>query len=231
MRGVHVERHLSELARLTRIMKDTDSAEQAFKIRAAMLGIVVAVISGSAGALIGGSGLFWVSSLAGVVIGIVAYFVTLFIADRVGTAGASIFSPGGSSTPPPRQYSFADSLAARGLLTEAAEAYERLSEEYPADPEPCVRHARLLRDRMSRPEEAADRFRKALAAKDLDAAGEAALLRELCELYMYKLQTPNKALPYLAQLAAKHPTHPGSRWAKAEAAEIRQLMQQQRNAD
>jgi hypothetical protein len=226
---VYVERHLSELARLTRILKDTDSAELAFKVRAAVLGIIVAVISGAAGALMGGGGVFKISSLVGVVIGIIAYFVALFIADRLGAAGASIFSPGGSSTPPPRQYSFADSLAARGLLTEAAEAYEGLSHEYPADPEPCVRHARLLRDRMSRPEEAADRFRRALAAKDLDPASEAALLRELSELYMYKLQTPNKALPYLAQLAAKHPTHPASKWARAEAVEIRQVMQQRMN--
>jgi hypothetical protein len=229
MRGVHVERHLSELARVTRIMKDTDSAELAFKVRAGALGIIIAVISGAAGALIGGPGLFWISSLAGGVIGIAVYFCALFMADRLGAAGASIFSPRGSSTPPPRQYSFADSLAARGLLTEAEEAYERLSQEYPADPEPCVRHGRLLRDRMSRPEEAADKFRRALAAKDLDPASEVALLRELSELYIYKLQTPNKALPYLAQLAAKHPTHPGTKWAKAEAAEIRQMMQQRMN--
>ncbi|HEX6065062.1 MAG TPA: hypothetical protein VFZ04_12615, partial [Longimicrobiales bacterium] len=64
-------------------MKDTDSAELAFKVRAAVLGIIVAVISGSAGALIGGAGLFWISSLGGVVIGIVAYFAALFIADRL----------------------------------------------------------------------------------------------------------------------------------------------------
>lgn len=211
--------------------KDTDSAEFAFKVRAGMFGVIIAGMCTAGGAVLAfHAGVsIWISMAVGIVLGIVVYYMALAISERAGTMGASIFSPRGTSTPPVREYSLADSLAARGMLMEAAEAYELLAEDHPDDPEPCVRRARLLRDRMARPDEAADWFRKALAAKDLNAASEAALLKEICELYMYKIGSASKALPYLARLAQKHPSHPSAKWAKAQALEIKQAMRDEMN--
>ncbi|HUP88295.1 MAG TPA: tetratricopeptide repeat protein, partial [Longimicrobiales bacterium] len=159
---------------------------------------------------------------------LIGLFVPVMISEKTGNAAASIYGTKGSSTPAPAQYSLADSLVARGKYDDAEEAYTLLSEDFPDDPEPRVRLARLLRDKSARHADAAEWFKRALSSKT-EPAVEVAVLRELIEVYTHKLHTPEKALPYLSRVFEKHPTHPASVWARNEYQEIKQDMQQSHN--
>lgn len=204
--------------------KDIDSFNVALLLRALPFALIGALLALTASASMGASrGTVILTTLLAAVAGLV---VPLYVAERAGRAGASIYHASGSSTPALRQHSLAESLAARGMLAEAAEAYELLSQDYPLDVEPRVRLARLLRDRMQQPEDAAMWFRSAIMLRDIDTATEISLMRELCELHTHRLKTPEKALPWLARLAEKYPDHPGGLWARAEMGEIRQAMKE-----
>ncbi|MGQ0813355.1 MAG: tetratricopeptide repeat protein [Gemmatimonadota bacterium] len=207
--------------------KDVDEHERVLRVRTAGYAAIGAVLVFAAGTMLGFP--FLTTVIATLLAAVAGYKLPLLLANFLGSAGASVYMAGGASTPAVREYSLADSLVARGRFDEAAEAYELLAEDHPDDPEPRVRLARLLRDRMGRPEDAATWLRKALDVKNIDAATELALLREISELYMYKLRTPNKALPYLRRLAEKHSQHPSANWARTEAAEIRQAMRDEQN--
>lgn len=202
--------------------KDKDHFEIALRLRTLPYAVICAGLGFMVAVMLGAPLFKTILVTAGC--GIFGYLLPLILAEKAGTAGASIYHSTGRSTPPVREYSLADSLAARGMLTEAAEAYELLSQDYPLDPEPRVRLARLLRDRMQRADDAAMWFRSAILIQDLDSAVEIGLLRELSELFTHKLKTPEKALPWLSRLAQKYPQHSGGLWARTEMTEIRQAM-------
>jgi tetratricopeptide (TPR) repeat protein len=209
------------------LIKDTNSAEIALRIRAAALSMVVLGLCIGGGVVIhaytGAS--MWLAVIAGCTAATIVYASALYFSERGGRIGASLFSPDSHSTPPVRQYSLADSLVARGKFDEACEAYELLAQDYPDDPEPRIRLARLLRDQLQQPEAAADWFRKVIAVKNLDAATDIAVHKEISELYMHRLHAPRRALPYLAKLSSNHPDHPFGKWARDELVEIKQAMQ------
>ncbi|MGQ0563211.1 MAG: tetratricopeptide repeat protein [Gemmatimonadota bacterium] len=204
--------------------KDRDEFAVALRLRTLPYAVVCALLALAAGLLLGYS--IFVTLIATLLAGAAGFWLPLLLGEYSGRAGASVYMSGGSSTPAVREYSLADSLVARGQLEQAAQAYELLAGDHPDDPEPRIRLARLLRDRMARAEAAAEWFRKALAIRSIDTAREAALLREISELYTHKLRTPNKALPYLARLAAKHPHDASGQWARAEAAAIKRALRE-----
>jgi hypothetical protein len=204
--------------------KDKDHFEIALRLRTLPYAVVCAGLGFMAAAMMGAP--LFKAILIALGAGVLGFLLPLILAEKAGAAGASIYHSSGTSTPPVREYSLADSLAARGKLEEAAEAYQLLSEDYPLDPEPRVRLARLLRDRMQRGEDAAMWLRSAIMIQDIDSAVEISLVRELCELYTHRLRTPEKALPWLSRLAAKYPQHSGGVWARTEMTEIRQAMKE-----
>ena len=204
--------------------KNVDSAEQAFRLRAFSYALLIVFISTGASVLLGAP--IFLGLLIGIGVGGITYAGALFIASRGGQVAASIYQPSGRSTPPVREYSLADSLVARGRIDEAAEAYQALSEDYPDDPEPRLRHARLLRDKTQRYEEAARIFKSALAIPNLKQEAELVILLELIELYTHKLRQPQRALPYLARIADKFGTTTTGDWARKETRDIKQQMLQ-----
>jgi hypothetical protein len=210
-------------------VKDIDSAELTFRLRAGAYAAIAFVVA-IAGALALGKGIV-VALLAGVGMALIVYFGPLLIADRSGRIGASIYQPSGSSTPQVREFSLADSLVARGLIDQAAEAYQLLSEDFPDDPEPRIRHARLLRDQSARYEESAALFKSILSLRALQPETELVVLRELVELHTHKQQQPTRALPYLARIAEKFGDSPTGAWARNEARDIKQQMQNEHERD
>lgn len=161
----------------------------------------------------------------------VAFLIVLlgpeWLAARSADAVADTMLPDGASTPALHQYSLADSLLARGKVAEAAEAYRALSADFPADAQPQIRLARLLRDHTGRFEEAASCYKHVLAIEGIDSGTEIAVTRELIELYTHKMKRPELALPYLAQFAQQHAEHPAAAWARSEYLDIKQRMQAQ----
>lgn len=206
--------------------KDRDVQHIALYFRSLPYAIIAAGLT-IGPCIIAGVG-FFTTALIAIAAFLVGLFLPVALTEKTGNAAASIYAAKGSSTPAPAQYSLADSLVARGSYDDAAEAYTLLSEDFPDDPEPRVRLARLLRDKSARYTDAAEWFKRALDAR-AEPAVEVAVLRELIEVYTHKLHTPQKALPYLSRLFEKHPTHPAAGWARTEYQEIKQEMQQSHN--
>src|SRR5262245_7879140 len=90
--------------------------------------------------------------------GVLVYFAVQFLTGQAGNAAASVYLSSGSSTPALREYSLGDALAAQGRFEEALQEFQRCAALYPDDPEPCLRQARLLRDRLQQPHESVQAF-------------------------------------------------------------------------
>lgn len=210
-----------------RRLRDVDSAQQAFRIRAFAFGGWLGILGMFVGMLLSDRYGFnpMIAVPAGLIIGtLLAGSIGLVIAGGFGDLSARLYMPGGSSTPPARQYSLGDSLAARGRYAEAAAEFERAAAKYPHDPIPCLRLARLMRDSLDRPDDSVRWLRQAAARRDCDAAAQALAIREVVEVFTNRLQQPERALPDLARLAESHAGTPAGHWARREMADIRQAM-------
>lgn len=184
-------------------------------------GLVGSVLGGVAGAFLG--------ALAGVVvIGGGGGALILFVTDHVGGAARVLYNPTGSGTPRRREYSFAQSLIVRGEYGKAIEAYQARVAEDPTDPDPYIAIARLLRDEMDDPEQAAVWFRRVRDRTSLDAGRSILVTRELVELYGTRLGEPLRAAPELARLAEMFPHTPDGKWAASELAELKRRMLEER---
>ncbi len=180
-------------------------------------------IGGLFGGLVGwryGLGIF-----PGLLLGALVGFLTV----RLVLAGAVKLVMGGvvqsgKSTPRKREYSHAESLAVRGEFKEAIAAYEQCCREFPRDPEPYLRIARLYRDELKRYEAAALWFGRARADAKIDAGRELMATQELIELYQHKLHSPRKAIAELALLCRKFPGTPAADAAERELREMRTML-------
>jgi hypothetical protein len=108
------------------------------------------------------------------------------------------------------------------MLPAAEAEYARAADANPDDPEPSVRLARLLRDRLQRPSEAAVWFRRALTVPAMPDATQWAILREYVELQERVLRQPAAALPVLTRAREQYGGTSLSDWAAAEIRRIRE---------
>ena len=202
-------------------MKDKDSQQQLLRMQAAGYAIIPAGMA-IACSMVFAHFSIWRAALLGIVVFLASLFIIEWLTNSSADAGGSLYHSSGASTPSLRQYSLAESLVARGKHDEAKEAYELLCDDFPNDPEPPLRLARLQRDKLNDYSSAAASFKRALAARDVDRRTNIAVTRELIELYTHKLRTPTAALPFLGRLAEAYPDDAVSAWAKAEYADIKQ---------
>lgn len=204
-------------------IRDVDSAEVAFRIKAfgwSLFAFIPGAVVGSALRPATGSALAY--TLLGGAAGLgCAYLATLFIAERTGRIGSSLYFSSGRTTPGRREYSLAESLIVRGRFDEAVAELEQASARYPADAVPPLRLARLLRDQCGRPGDAIPWFRTAIDRSSNQPAADIAASREMIELFTHVLRTPERALPYLARLAEKYPDAPVGAWARTEITSIK----------
>jgi hypothetical protein len=199
-------------------MKDFDSSARAVQIRTAVFSLYGGVVTGVAGAVVAGPVGFVIGWLVGA---LVMYALSTFAGSAAGHAAASLYMNSGTSTPAAREYSLAQSLVARGRLAEAADEYERCAVVWDSDPEPRLRLARLLRDRMNRPEDAVMWFTRVVRMSEIDEGLAQQTARELVELCRIRLGAPERAIPPLAQIAARRADSPVALWAREQIARIR----------
>jgi tetratricopeptide (TPR) repeat protein len=201
------------------VLRDVDSAGRAQKLHAlgwSMIGgVVIAML-----------GYFWAGPL-GFILGwpigtLIVWAIAVGFAERAGAAASTIYMSSGSSTPMPKQYSQGDALAQQGKFPAAIREYEQNAADNPTDPEPCIRLARLHRDRLQQYDEAARWFRHVLQLPALPATAHGAIAREVVELYTHRMKQPAKALPILARLAEQQPDTPAGTWARTELRELKQ---------
>ena len=211
-----------------RKLRDVDTAEVTHKLRAliyaAFGGVVGMMLCGVVGARLG-------APAAGALIGFVGgwlgtYLIIVGVADGVASAASGIYMAKGSSTPPVRQYSLAQSYAVRGQFDQAAAEYERSALAHPDDPEPALRLGRLYRDELQRYDDAVRWFKHACAVPDLLPSADIMATRELIEVYTHRMKQPAAAAPHLARLAARHPQTTAGEWAKRELAVLRAALHQ-----
>ena len=197
---------------------DIDSAETAFRLKAAVYAVPIGAVAAGLIYLFTQSLLF--AALGFVVLGSGTAAATLYVAETGGRIAASLFRPSGASTPAVREYSYADSLAARGQHEQAVAAYEELGRQFPDDPEPRLRQARVLRDHLQQFDSAIHVFRQ-LLKPGVKPEVELVVLREIVEIHLHKQRQSERALPYLARIAEKFAGTPTAEWARAEARAIK----------
>src|SRR5690242_6438589 len=132
-------------------LKDVDSAEVAYRLKIITWTLPIALAGTAAGGFLGG--------LIGGVIGFAiagpgVYFFALAVVERGGHLASQVYAPDGASTPHKQEFSQAESLVARGRYEEAVVAFEIHCAEYPDDPDPYFRLARLYASKMERYEDA-----------------------------------------------------------------------------
>jgi len=137
----------------------------------------------------------------------------------------------GDTTPPRREYSAPQSLVARGRYEEAAAAWEIAAAESGGDPEPYLALARLFRDHLGQPEEAAAWFRRARRDATLPPGHDLLVSQELIELYRGRLGQPQRAIPELARICERFPGTPNAAAAEGELAALRAQIANERDID
>lgn len=160
--------------------------------------------------------------LGAVLVATVATVIPLLLAGSAGRGVLLALGSSGHASPRRREYSFAQSLVARGLFEKAIAAYEEEVARDPRDPEPYLRIARILKDELVRPEEAGTCLRRARREAEMSPGQELLVSRELVELYRNELARPEKALPELARTAERFGGTPDGEWAARELAELKQ---------
>lgn len=200
-----------------RRLKDVDSAARArtFKM------LLYSVPGGVAGAM--GGAFAGIGALPGFIVGFLFVFlVTRGTAEGAGTAAGAIYHPSGRSAPVKREYSYAESLAARGRYEEAITAYEVGVSEFPEDPEPYMRIARLKRDRLGEFEDAVFWFKRARNDSEISEGQELLVTQEMIEVYRDKLDAPTRAIPELARLIDRFPDDQAADWARDEMGKLKE---------
>ena len=138
-----------------------------------------------------------------------------------------IYGASGATTPHKSDYSRPESLAVSGHHEQAIVAYEAVLSEFPEDPEPYIRIARMYRDELDRLDEAVKWFRRTRVDAKLDTARELAVTQELVDIYLHRMNTPNKAIPELARTVERFPGTPFAQWAEQQLVELRQRMREE----
>lgn len=150
--------------------------------------------------------------------------------DRLmrGSAGlmSHIYLPKDGGGPERPAYSDVEALAIRGRYDEALDRYRAIADARPADPEPRLRGARLLRDDADRPEEAIRWFREAREVEGAGPEAERLITEQIIEIYRRKLDRPTAALPELARYRERFPDGPAGEWARTEYRRLKEELRE-----
>ncbi len=199
--------------------RETDAAQNTTRFSAAAWAIGVGTILGAVAGMKAAGAL---GVLVGVPVAIsFIYSVTMLIVNMAGRAAGSVTYPTGKSTPLKRDYSLAQSFVVRERYEDAISAYELACAEYPDDPEPYLRLARLYRDKLRDLDEAILWFKRARAEPKVSARQEQLITFEIVEIYRDKLGVPAKAIPELARLAERFVNTAVGDSAKQELRQLR----------
>ena len=208
-------------------LRDSDSALDAFRVKILMWSAAMTVVGAGIGGMLSENGYVHIGAGLSMLLGAIAggggtYFGVNRIVGGATDVVSQIHNPIG--TPPKREYSQAESLVARGRYEEAAVAFEIHCAEYPDDPDPYFRLARLYAGKMERYEDAVTWWRRARQDAKLSPSEDLVALQETIEILLHKLRDPRKAIPDMAALAQRHPDTPAGRAAAKELALMRELL-------
>ena len=198
--------------------RDVDEADRINRLRALVWSLVIFIVAVPIGLLVGGFP--WGLLGAAVAAGLVYAGITGIAEAGVWTAG-EIHNPRREIAPVRRDYSYAQSLAARGDFVGAIREYEVAVASVPTDPEPYLRIARIHRRNLGAAEDALLWFKRVRTEAEIGRGQELVVTQEIIEIYRDDLGTPARAIPELARLIDRFPDDPGVAAAREELARLR----------
>ena len=136
----------------------------------------------------------------GLIAGMVVRYVSMALAGIAGSAVLSALQPSGASTPYQHQYSYQESLAAKGDIAGAIESYEALIAEWSDDFEARVRVADLYARSAKQPEKAAEHFRAVQRTPDVTPERLIYASNRLVDLYLGPLDDDGHAMIELRKI-------------------------------
>lgn len=210
-------------------LRDVDAADRMLRRKAALWAGILGVIGIPISILLAEKTgaqppLRYLFLLGGPVAGWLIYLVSTRVAAGAAAIMSRIHNPRGDSTPAIRDYSQPQALVHRGRNREAIEAFEDFVTLYPKDPEPCIRIARLYRDRLKDYNLAITWFKRARSTAGIDSGREVVITQEIIEIFCYKIDEPQRAIPELARLIDRFPQHPTAENARRELERLRRLV-------
>lgn len=181
-----------------------------------VLGIAVATRSQVTGSLA------FVLFLGGIITGFcIVYFGSLYVTFGTARTMGNIYHPQGRTTPPIREYSRARTLTKQGNYERAAAAWELNVAEYPEDTVPYMELGRLYRNQFNDYGQSVSWYSRAAQNSNISVGHLVLVTQEIAEIYQHKLHTPEKAIPFLAELVRRYPDDPNVDAARKQLAELR----------
>jgi hypothetical protein len=192
-----------------RIAKNIEADEVfTLKVRAigAIIGVLFAAIGYPLGILVGAKGMLVpvVMLASGVAAGLLAWTLPRAVSQGAGDVFLAFLIPDGSSSPYQKSYSYERSLAVRGRLVEAQQAYEsalRANSEDPSLRAEAAEHFIEYGD----PRRAAQLLSELRGLRQASRAQALYATQRLIDLYAGSLGEPGRALVELRRLIEQHP--------------------------
>ncbi len=164
-----------------------------------------------------------IGGLAGAAVVLLCSFASAALSAYLGlrsAAGAAAVAkavtfPTGAHTPYERQFSFQESIVARGDIAGALESYEALIAEQPGAVLPRVRAAELYAQRDRNPARAAELFREVRRSPLATPRDSLYVSSRLVDLYDGPLDDPGRALVELRRIIELHPSSREAAHARA----------------
>jgi tetratricopeptide (TPR) repeat protein len=148
------------------------------------------VLTSLVGALAGAYFVYWLQTRSAAAAGVVATAVTF---------------PTGAHTPYEEQYSYQESLVAKGNMVAALEAYEKVIAEQPGRVAPRLRAAEHYARDARDPHRAAELFREVRDFPDVSTRDAVYASSRLADLYDGPLGEPGRALVELRRIIERYP--------------------------
>ena len=159
--------------------------------------------------------------LGAAVTGYLAFHVVLKLTSAGGAVAGAVIFPTGQSTPYEHQFSYQESLAARGDVAGALESYEAIMAEQPAAVAPRLRAAEHYARNGRDPRRAAQVFREIREIPAVSVRDAIYASSRLVDLYDGPLGDPGRALVELRRIIEKYPETAIARNARAALPEMK----------
>lgn len=156
--------------------------------------------------------------------GFAAYRMIAFLAGGAGAVARAVTFPVGASTPYDEQYSYQESLAARGDIAGALESHEALIAERPAAVTPRTRAAEHYARDGRDPARAAKLFLQVRAVPEVSSRDAQYASIRLVDLYDGPLADPGRARVELRRIIELYPNSPLARHARTALPRLKQRL-------
>lgn len=158
----------------------------------------------------------------------VVYWVSFNFSGAAGAVAKSVTLPSGESTPYEEQYSWQESLAARGDIAGALESYEAVIGERPGAVAPRQRAAELYAQNGRDPHRAAALFREIRESSQATVRDRRYASSRLVDLYDGPLADPGRAVVELRRLIEHFPGSPEAAFARDALPRLKRRMAEER---